>query len=116
MQEATDVLIENLMASEACIHYQQALTRLNKDNQARALLEKLSQAQSNLRKKQADGTTNQADVDTLRAVHEQVRRNNAIINYAHTQQNAVNQLREINEEISQLLGINFASFANHTTC
>lgn len=116
MQEATNVLIDNLLASEAFILYQQALTRLNNDHQARAILEQLSQAQANLRKKQADGTTTQADIDTLRALHEQVQRNSVITNYAQTQQNAINQLQEINDEISQLLGINFASFANHTTC
>jgi hypothetical protein len=36
--------------------------------------------------------------------------------YAQSQQEAIHFLREINDEISQLLGINFASFANHSTC
>jgi cell fate (sporulation/competence/biofilm development) regulator YlbF (YheA/YmcA/DUF963 family) len=116
MQEATDALIGNLLASEAFIHYQQAQSCLNGDRQARALLEQLSQTQTSLREKQANGVVTQADVDGLRAIQEQVQRNNIIMDYAHTQQNAVNFLREINDEISQLLGINFASFANRATC
>ena len=116
IQEATDALIGNLLASEAFICYQQARTCLNEDHQARALLEQLSQTQTSLREKQANGSVTQADVEALRALQEQVQRNNVIMDYAHTQQDAVNFLREINDEISQLLGITFASYANHATC
>ena len=116
MQEAIDALIGNLLASGAFIRYQQAHTCLNEDRQARALLEQLSQTQNSLREKQANGGVTQADVDALRAIQEQVQRNHVVMDYAHTQQNAVNLLREINVEISQLLGINFATFANHATC
>lgn len=116
MQEATDALIGNLLASEVFIRFHQAQTRLTGDHQACALLEQLSQAQTSLRDKQANGGVTQADIDALRAIQEQVQRNNVILNYAQTQQNAINFLREINDEISQLLGINFASFANHATC
>jgi cell fate (sporulation/competence/biofilm development) regulator YlbF (YheA/YmcA/DUF963 family) len=116
MQEATDALIGNLLASEAFIRYQQAHTYLNEDRQARALLEQLSQSQNSLREKQVNGGVTQADVDALRVIQEQVQSNDCIMDYAHTQQEAINFLREINTEISQLLGINFASFANHATC
>ena len=116
IQEATDALIGNLLASEAFIRYQQAHNCLNEDRQACALLEQLSQTQTSLREKQANGGVTQADIDALRAIQEQVQRNDIIMDCAHTQQNAVNFLREINDEISQLLGINFASFANHATC
>jgi len=116
MQEAADALIGNLLASEAFVRCQQAHTRLNEDHQARTLLEQLSQAQADLRKKQANSGVIQTEIDNLRTLQEQVQHNNVIMTYAQTQQEAVNFLREINDEISQLLGINFASFANHTTC
>jgi len=116
MQEATDALIGNLLASEAFIRYQQAHARLNEDRQARTLLKQLSQAQADLRKKQANSGVNQAEIDTLRTLQEQVQHNKVIMTYAQTQQESVNFLGEINNEISQLLGINFASFANHATC
>jgi cell fate (sporulation/competence/biofilm development) regulator YlbF (YheA/YmcA/DUF963 family) len=116
MQEAADTLIGNLLASEAFVRYQQAHTRLNEDRQAHVLLEQLSRAQADLRKKQANSGVTQAEIDSLRTLQEQVQHNKVIMTYAQTQQEAVNFLREINNEISQLLGINFASFANHATC
>ena len=118
MQEAADALIGNLLASEAFVRCQQAHARLNEDRhrQAHTLLEQLSQAQADLRKKQANSGVIQTEIDNLRTLQEQVQHNNVIMTYAQTQQEAVNFLREINNEISQLLGIDFASFANHTTC
>jgi cell fate (sporulation/competence/biofilm development) regulator YlbF (YheA/YmcA/DUF963 family) len=116
MQEAAEALITNLLASEEFIHYLQSLARLNEDPVELDLLNQLSQAQANLRKKQANGGVTQSEVDTLRVLQEQVQHNKIIITYTHTQQDAINLLRAINDEISQLLGINFASFANHSTC
>ena len=116
MQEAADALIGNLLASEAFVRYQQAQAYLKEDRQARTLLEQLSQAQADLRKMQSNSGVTQAEIDNLRTLQEQVQHNNVIMTYAQTQQGAVNFLREINNEISQLLGIDFASFANHTTC
>lgn len=116
MQEATEALIRHLLASEAFINYQQAQSHLHQDTEARALLDQPAQLQANLRKKQANGGVVQAEIEALRELQSQVQRNHTITAYAQTQQAAVNFLREINNEISQLLGINFASFANHTTC
>ena len=117
MQEAADALIGNLLASEAFIRYQQAQARLNEDHHAHNLLEQLSQAQAELRKKQSiSSSVPQTEIDALRTLQEKVQHDNVIMAYAQTQQDAVNFLREINNEISQLLGINFASFANHATC
>ena len=106
LQEATHLLIENLVASEVFIHYQRAQAQLNADSEAHALLNQLSQAQADLRKKQVNGGINQARVQC----------NPVIIDYAQSQQEAITFLREINDEISQLLGTNFATFANHATC
>lgn len=116
LQEATDALIGNLLASEAFVRYQQAQTSLNEDHQAHELLEQLSRTQVDLRKKQAIGKVTQVEIDALRTLQKQVQHNSVIMSYAQTQQGAINFLREINDEISQLLGINFASFANHATC
>jgi cell fate (sporulation/competence/biofilm development) regulator YlbF (YheA/YmcA/DUF963 family) len=114
--EAAGALTGNLVASEAFVRYKRSQVRLNEDHQAHSLLEQLSQTQANLRKKEANGSVTQVEVDELRAIQEQVHRNTVIMDYAGAQQQAVDFLREINTEISQLLGINFASFANHSTC
>ena len=116
MQEAADALAGNLMASEAFIRYQQARARLDEDRQANSLLEQLSQAQADLRKKQGTNGVTEAEIEALRTLQEQVQHNNVIMTFAQTQQEAVNFLREINAEISQLLGIDFASFTNRATC
>ena len=116
MQEATHSLIDNLLASEAFIHYQQAHARFNADNEARALREQLTQSQARVRQKQAKGEVNQADLDSMRMFQQRVQRNSTIMEYAQAQQEAVNFLREINNEISELLGINFAALANHAVC
>jgi cell fate (sporulation/competence/biofilm development) regulator YlbF (YheA/YmcA/DUF963 family) len=116
LQEATQSLIDNLLASEAFIHYQNAHSYFEADDEARTLLEQLTQAQARLRQKQVKGPVNQAEIDSLRLLQQRAQRNSVIIDYSQSQQGAINFLREINGEISQLLGINFATFANHTTC
>jgi cell fate (sporulation/competence/biofilm development) regulator YlbF (YheA/YmcA/DUF963 family) len=116
LYEATDGLIQNLLASEPFLAYHQSQVRLDSDPQARALLERLSALQSGLRRKQTNGGVTQAEIEELRAVQDQVQANATILAYAQSQQEAVNFLREINQEISQLLGVNFASLARATTC
>ena len=116
MYEATEALASNLLASEVFVCYQQARRRLDQDEEARALLDQLVQMQANLRQKQADRRLTQTEIDALRGLQEQVQRNKVVMTYAKTQQEAINLLRQINQEISQLLGINFAVFAGRSTC
>lgn len=116
LQESTQSLIENLLASEAFARYGQAHARLDTDQEARSLLEQLTQSQARLRQKQAQSAVSQADIDELRGLQTKVQHNRIIMDYAQSQQEAVNFLREINTEISGLLGVNFAIFANHATC
>ena len=116
LQEATQALIEHLLASEQFLNYQHARARLNEDPEAHALLERLSHAQASLRQKQGSGALDQAEIDRLRLLQQRAQRNSAIINYADSQQDAIKLLREINQEISELLGVNFAAAANHAVC
>ena len=116
LQESTQSLIDHLVASEVFIRYQKAYAQFNENEEARGLLEQLTQAQARLRQKQGKGEVNQAELDSLRLLQERVQRNSVIMAYAQSQQEAIHFLREINDEISQFLGINFASFANHSTC
>lgn len=48
LQEATQSFIDNLLASEAFMRYQQVQNRIDQDAEVRALLERLSNAQSDL--------------------------------------------------------------------
>lgn len=116
LQQATESLIENLLDSEAFLVYQQSQSRFNSDSDARGLLDLMSTLQAALRHKQSANNVTQSDIDELRAIQEKVQANEAIMAYAQSQQNAVAFLREINQEISQLLGVDFAALAKQNTC
>lgn len=116
LHQATDNLIENLLASEAFLTYQQSMVAMNPDSEARGLLDLLPTLQAALRHKQGSNSVTQTDVEELRTIQEQVQANAVIMAYAQSQQGAVNFLREINMEISQTLGMDFASLAKQNTC
>ena len=116
LHQATENLIENLLASEAFLVYQQSQVIMNSDSDARGLLDLLSTLQTALRHKQNANNVTQTDVEELRAIQEQVQANAVIMAYAQSQQGAVTFLREINGEISQLLGVDFAALAKQNTC
>ena len=89
---------------------------MKSDSQASALLDRLSTLQNELRGKQGNNSMVQSDIDELRDVQAQVQVNATIMDYAQSQQDAVGFLREINQEISQLLGMDFAALAKQSTC
>ncbi len=113
---ATEGLAIQLLASEPFTAYHTAQGRFNADAGARALLQRLSQAQAELRQKQAQQTVAQSDVDQLRAVQSAVQADRTIADYIHAQQAAVGFLREMNQEISELLGVDFAALAKRPGC
>lgn len=113
---ATETLAENLLASEPFTAYHAAQARLNADAGARALLQRLSQSQANLRQKQARRTVTQSEVDQLRVLQSAVQADRTITDYARAQQAAVGFLREINQEIGELIGVDFAALAKRPGC
>ena len=116
LMAATQALAENLLASEPFTLYQQAYARLDADPQARDLIQRLSHAQADLRRKQAIGGVTQADVTQLRALQSAVQSNRVIVDYASAQQIAIAYLREVNQAISELIGTDFAVLAKKSTC
>ena len=116
LQMAIDSLGQNLLASEPFIAYDQAQARFKADAYARTLLERLSAAQADMRRRQANGGVTQADIDQLRALQREVQSSRAIMDYAAAQQAAIAYLREINLEIGQLLGMDFAALAGRSSC
>ncbi len=116
LMAATQTLAENLLASEPFARYQQAHARFDADPKARGLIERLSQAQAELRRKQANGGVKPADVTELRALQSEVQSNDVIVAYATTQQGAIAYLREINQAISGLIGTDFAALSGRSSC
>jgi len=113
---ATEALADNLRASEPFAAYHRALARFNSNAEARALLERLSAAQADIRQKQPRNAVTQADLDQLRVFQREVQSNHVIIEYARAQQDAIAYLREINQEIGELLGVDFAALAGRSSC
>ena len=115
---ATEALAVNLRQSESFLLYHQARALLEADSRAQALLRQLSEAQADVRARsgQARGEVTQHDVDQLRALQRVAQANRVILDYARTQQFAGDYLRQINQEISQLLGVDFASLAKRPGC
>jgi cell fate (sporulation/competence/biofilm development) regulator YlbF (YheA/YmcA/DUF963 family) len=114
LYDVTEALVNNLLASEAFTSYQQACIRLRNDMHAQSLLKQLSELQSELRQQQTP--LSPEDIRGLRSLQEEVQSDAVIRAYLQAQQDAANLLRDVNEEIRSLLGINFATFANHATC
>jgi cell fate (sporulation/competence/biofilm development) regulator YlbF (YheA/YmcA/DUF963 family) len=113
---ATEALAENILASELFVNYDRARVQLKADPQANQLLAHLSNLQADLRQRQAQGQVTQENINQLRTVQSNVQANHVIIDYMSTQQAAVAYLREINQEISQLLGADFAALAKRSSC
>ena len=116
LQVAVEVLSENLLAAEPFVLYDRAQIRLNADLQAKSLLEQLSRLQAKIRSGQINRGVTQKDIDQLRTMQDEVQQNQTIMEYARAQQAAINYLREINQEVSQLIGMDFATLARQTSC
>ncbi len=116
MQDATDMFISNLTAAEAFVRYHQAQVSMNTDSEANALLNQLSEMQTDLRQKQANNSLTKDEIDTLRSLQAKARENFAIKEYADSQQAVIDFVREVNKEINQLLGIDFAALTRRSGC
>ncbi len=107
--EATTSLAENLAQSEPFLRYKAATSRLEADAQAIQLLEDLSTLQQQIRKSQYSGAVSEKDIARLRALQTAMGASETIQDYQLTQELAAAFLREVNQEISNLIGIDFAS-------
>ncbi len=116
LQEATDNLALNLLHSEPFLAFAQAKARLDADAQASGLLAELANAQSELRQRQAANKVTQADVENVRGLQRTVQANTTIMTFARAQQSAMDYLTEINQEISSMLGFDFAALASPGCC
>lgn len=113
---AAETLASSILEAEPVAAYHQAKERLEADEAAQALLEQLITVQVQMRGEQANGSVNPAVVDRLRALDHQARNNQLIVDYVITQQTATAYLGEVNQEISQLLGIDFNALASSGCC
>lgn len=116
LQQATKQLGRALRTSAPVRAYLDASTGLKTDVEATGLLDELAQRQAALRVKQNDGGLSQADIDGLRALQFRVQTQPTIAAYLQAQQDLRALLPQINYEISQLLGVDFAALARKSGC
>ena len=113
--DATSSLAENLAQSEPILRYKAAAQRLHADPRAMQLLSDLSALQQKVRQQQYAGTVSQNDLRQLRALQNEAGANDAIQDQFMTEQLAIAFLQEVNQEISQLLNVDFASLARRSS-
>jgi cell fate (sporulation/competence/biofilm development) regulator YlbF (YheA/YmcA/DUF963 family) len=109
LKQATDSLAEDLLATKQFSNYERARSILTLDIEARSLLDQLSEAQRILSQKQLRGEITQEEIDNYRKLQAEIQENEKFIEYQRAQQAASNYLREINQEISQQLGLDFSA-------
>jgi cell fate (sporulation/competence/biofilm development) regulator YlbF (YheA/YmcA/DUF963 family) len=109
LRQATDSLAEDLLVTKQFSNYERARSILTLDIEARSLLDQLSEAQRILSQKQLRGEITQEEIDNYRKLQAEIQENEKFIEYQRAQQAASNYLREINQEISQQLGLDFSA-------
>ena len=116
LQQATGQLGRALRTSAPVRAYLDASTDLETDAEAAGLLDELARRQDALRAKQNDGGLSQADIDGLRALQFRVQAQLTIAAHLQAQRDLRALLPQINYEISQLLGVDFAALARKSGC
>lgn len=111
MLAATTALADLLERTDAIRAYHEARARLDADEDARTLLERYSTAQAQVRGQQAKGAVVQTDIEALRALQREVQADAVIMMFAKAQQEAIDFLPQVNSQISNLLGVDFAALA-----
>lgn len=108
---AARALGESLARAEPVVALGEAKARLDADERARGLLSRMAEIDGDLRRRQADGTLTREDIDRARAAHVEASSDPSIQGFVKAQQEAGAYLPEVNELISELLGLDFAAIA-----
>jgi len=115
LMEATSSLAMNLAQSEPFLQFKAAEQKLKADQQAMQLLADLEEIQQKIRTQQYSNSVSESDFTRLRELQNAIGINETIQERARALENAIVFLREANQEISNLLGIDFASLARRST-
>ena len=116
LQQAAERLGQALRASVPARAHFDASANLEADVEATSLLDAIARRQAELRVKQNDGGLTEADIDALRALQSRVQTQPSIAAYLQTNQDLRALLSQVNQEISQLLAVDFAGLARKSGC
>lgn len=109
MLEATSALAEHLVQSEAFVRFQEADRKLQADREAMRLLTEFAELRGKIRAQQDSNAISEGEIKRLRELQSAISANHAIRELGEAQELAIALLREVNQEISGLLGVDFAS-------
>ncbi len=113
---ATQALAASMSGAEPFVRYWRADQAFNQDERAKQLLEQLAASQAELRRRQYDHQVNEEDLQRLRSLQDAVRSSATISEHTAAEQHVITLVREVNQEISELLGIDFGSLAKRSKC
>jgi cell fate (sporulation/competence/biofilm development) regulator YlbF (YheA/YmcA/DUF963 family) len=113
---ATNALAEQLLETEPFMLYERAQARLQTDRAANKLLERFAVAQSELRARQTEGQISMSEVEALRALQQAVQADASVQEYSTAQQAAAECLRQVNQDISDVLGVDFGMLTKRGCC
>jgi cell fate (sporulation/competence/biofilm development) regulator YlbF (YheA/YmcA/DUF963 family) len=116
VKHAAQVLGDALKNTPPLRSYAEAAAKMEADAQATALLDELQRVQSDIRVRQSNGGISQAEIARLRRLQYDVQTHPTIAALVEAQQVATAYLPDVNQEISQLLGIDFATLGRVNTC
>ena len=108
---AIESLAAALERSEPIAAFRAAKARLDADQDAAAVLKELAEINTDLRQRQVKGTMRREDIDRMRAVQQRALSSPVIGAFVEAQQDATAYLPQVNDDISELLGWDFASMA-----
>lgn len=111
LRAVSSELAESMALSEAVLGYTKAHQTLLHDQEAPQLIKEATELQQKIYAGGSDGNDLEKDINRMRELQELISTNTAIQEQAIARETAVAFLREINQEISQLIGIDFASLA-----
>lgn len=111
LRVASSDLAESLALSEAVLGYTMAHQALMKDQQALQLITEANELQRKVYAGESSGEDLENNITRLRELQGLLSTNTVIQEQAIARETAVAFLREMNQEISQLLGFDFASLA-----
>lgn len=110
-------LSEELANISIISNYKSAQGKLNADGEAMELIRKLTAARQELYKKQTTGAFTPESLNDYYNIQNEAEKNSTIMEYSFAQQEAVQFLKNVNFEISQLIGIDFSSLIKRSnTC
>lgn len=112
--EVASTLIENLTQSEPFLSLQAAEQELQADQEAMQLLTEFSTLQQQIRNQKLFSSNSPREVKRLQELQSAIQANTMINNHAKAQQRAITFLQEINAEISNVLGFDFASITRRS--